>query len=247
MSFNPFDDRPYGLKSKLALTYTLLILVNGVAWTWAFIAFFNWPTLLSTALLASTFGLRHAFDADHIAAIDNVVRKLMQEGKLPYSAGFFFLAGSLDRRGASAPAVKDRLDAFDDAGGGVIDALPSGRCSCWSSGSPTCSSSKAYGRRSPRVRHGGTLADEDLVMLLAGRGFLARIFRPLFSVISRSWQNVPIGFLFGLGFDTTTEIRLLGASLHPGRARVVALDNPRVSRVVHGGHVADGYDRQRAG
>src|SRR5277367_3906850 len=67
--------------------------VNFGAWIWAFLAFHDKPVLLGTAFLAYTFGLRHAVDADHIAAIDNVTRKLMQEGKRPLSVGFFFSLG----------------------------------------------------------------------------------------------------------------------------------------------------------
>jgi len=70
-----------------------LTCVNIGAWIWAILAFHNKPLLLGTALLAYAFGLRHAVDADHIAAIDNVTRKLMQEGKRPVSVGFFFALG----------------------------------------------------------------------------------------------------------------------------------------------------------
>jgi len=63
-----------------------------------------------------------------------------------------------------------------------------------------------------RARRGERIIDEDLDALLAGRGLLARIFRPMFRVVSRSWHMYPIGFLFGLGFDTATEIGLLGIS-----------------------------------
>jgi high-affinity nickel-transport protein len=63
-----------------------------------------------------------------------------------------------------------------------------------------------------RVRRGEPYVDEDLDMLLANRGFLARLFRPLFRLITRSWHMYPLGFLFGLGFDTATEVGLLGIS-----------------------------------
>jgi high-affinity nickel-transport protein len=92
---NPFDDQPSRIKTKTAITYAVLITANVAAWTWALIAFVDRPILLGTAFLAYMFGLRHAFDADHIAAIDNVVRKLMQDGKAPYSVGFFFFIGTL--------------------------------------------------------------------------------------------------------------------------------------------------------
>jgi high-affinity nickel-transport protein len=63
-----------------------------------------------------------------------------------------------------------------------------------------------------RVRRGEPYVDEDLDLLLSGRGFLARIFRPVFGMIRRSWHMYPLGLLFGLGFDTATEIGLLGIS-----------------------------------
>jgi high-affinity nickel permease len=69
--------------------YAVLLLANLAAWAWAVLVFRHQPVLLGTALLAYGFGLRHAVDADHIAAIDNVTRKLMQEGKRPVTVGFF--------------------------------------------------------------------------------------------------------------------------------------------------------------
>ncbi|HEX4173921.1 MAG TPA: HoxN/HupN/NixA family nickel/cobalt transporter, partial [Acetobacteraceae bacterium] len=90
---NPFDDGPTRTGTKVAVIFCVLLAANIVAWLWAWIAFGYGPTLLGIALLAYVLGLRHAFDADHIAAIDNVVRKLMQQGKAPYAAGFFFSLG----------------------------------------------------------------------------------------------------------------------------------------------------------
>ena len=71
----------------------MLIAANLAAWGWALITFHDKPVLLGTAFLAYSFGLRHAVDADHIAAIDNVTRKLMQEGKKPLTVGLFFSLG----------------------------------------------------------------------------------------------------------------------------------------------------------
>ena len=84
---------PSNVKSRMVFLYVLLIGFNAGAWIWALIAFHNHPVLLGTAFLAYTFGLRHAVDADHIAAIDNVTRKLMQQGKRPVGVGFFFSLG----------------------------------------------------------------------------------------------------------------------------------------------------------
>jgi nickel/cobalt transporter (NiCoT) family protein len=73
---NPFDDRPSRIKAKAAIIYSILLAANIAAWIWALTAFADRPVLLGTALLAYMFGLRHAFGAGHIAAIDSVVRKL---------------------------------------------------------------------------------------------------------------------------------------------------------------------------
>ena len=102
----------------------LLAAVNVGAWVWALIAFHDYPVLLGTSLLAYTFGLRHAVDADHIAAIDNVTRKLMQQGKRPVGVGFFFSLGhSTIVFGLSiaialtSVALKDRFDSLEYIGG----------------------------------------------------------------------------------------------------------------------------------
>src|ERR1700684_671561 len=88
-----FDDAAGNLRKKVFGIYILFFLFNAGAWLWAVIAFRHYPLLLGTALLAYSFGLRHAVDADHIAAIDNVTRKLMQEGKRPVGVGFMFSLG----------------------------------------------------------------------------------------------------------------------------------------------------------
>src|SRR5580692_6530809 len=88
-----FNDQNADLSRKLTGIYGVLIAANILAWAWALIAFRDYPVLVGTAFLAYAFGLRHAVDADHIAAIDNVTRKLMQEGKRPLAVGLFFSLG----------------------------------------------------------------------------------------------------------------------------------------------------------
>src|SRR5271167_1195835 len=88
-----FDDAANLVRPKVIGLYMVLIAANLLAWAWAFAAFHGYPLLLATGLIAYGFGLRHAVDADHIAAIDNVTRKLMQEGKRPIAVGFFFSLG----------------------------------------------------------------------------------------------------------------------------------------------------------
>lgn len=212
-----FDDKPHRFPFKIVTTMVLLGAANALAWGWAFTLFHSRPALLGTALLAWVFGLRHAVDADHIAAIDNVVRKLMQEGKRPVSTGLFFSLGHSTvvviasvLIAATAAIFQYDLEAFK-AIGGVIGTSVSATFlliialanlvilrGVW----------KAFqGARAGRAVH-----EESLDLLLSGRGFLARIFRPLFAMVRKSWHMYPLGFLFGLGFDTATEVGLLGIS-----------------------------------
>jgi high-affinity nickel-transport protein len=214
---NPFDDQPERARAKVALTYILLVFFNVAAWVWAWLAFSDRPTLLGTALLAYMFGLRHAFDADHIAAIDNVVRKLMQEKKSPFAVGFFFSLGHSSivvfasvAIAATAAAMQTRLDWFHNIGG-VIGTMVSALF-LLVIGIANLFVLKGIWAAFNRARRGEKIVDEDLDALLAGGGFLARIFRPMFKVVTRSWHMYPIGFLFGLGFDTATEIGVLGIS-----------------------------------
>ena len=88
-----FNDGTSDMRNKTLGMYGLLLGLNLFAWAWALAAFHGNAAMLGSCLLAYSFGLRHAFDADHIAAIDNVTRKLMQEGKRPVSVGFFFSLG----------------------------------------------------------------------------------------------------------------------------------------------------------
>jgi len=187
------------------------------AWGWALIAFRDYPLQLGTAFLAYTFGLRHAVDADHIAAIDNVTRKLMQEGKRPAAAGFFFSLGhsTIVWLGTiviavTAAAFKNKIDAFK-AIGGVAGTLVSASF-LLSIAIMNIFVLAAIYKTFRHVKAGGAYAEEDLNVLLSGGGFLSRLFRPLFGAITRSWHMYPLGFLFGLGFDTATEIGLLGLS-----------------------------------
>jgi high-affinity nickel-transport protein len=217
MILNPFDDRPERARTKVVRTYILLAAFNIGTWAWAWFAFSDRPTLLGTAFLAYMFGLRHAFDADHIAAIDNVVRKLVQEKKAPFAVGFFFSLGHSSivvlasiAIAATAAAMQARLDWFHNIGG-VIGTTVSALF-LLAVGIANLFVLRGVWGAFNRARRGEKIVDEDLDALLAGGGFLARIFRPMFKVVTRSWHMYPIGFLFGLGFDTATEIGVLGIS-----------------------------------
>ena len=197
--------------------YSLLIGANVAAWIWALVAFHTHPVLLGTALLAYAFGLRHAVDADHIAAIDNVTRKLMQQGKRPVSVGFFFSLGhSTIVFGLSvvialtSVAIKNHFDSFE-AIGGVIGTAVSAFFLLAIALANIMVLISVY-QTFQNVRRGGRFTDESLNLILSKRGFFGRIFRSLFQLIEHGWQMYPVGFLFGLGFDTATEVGLLGIS-----------------------------------
>jgi nickel/cobalt transporter (NiCoT) family protein len=212
--FNDGSDR---MSRKIAGLYALLIAANLAAWAWALIAFHGHPLLLGTAFLAYSFGLRHAFDADHIAAIDNVTRKLMQEGKRPVTVGFFFSLGHSTVVVAlavaialTAAALQGHFDALKEVGG-LIGTSVSALFLFAIAGANVVVLVQVY-RAFKFVTKGHGLAEEDIDQILAKRGFLGRLFRPLFRLIERSWHMYPLGFLFGLGFDTATEVGLLGIS-----------------------------------
>jgi len=210
-----FSDSSTKVRSKLFGIYGVLIAINVLAWIWAVVAFRDHPVLLGTALLAYGFGLRHAVDADHIAAIDNVTRKLMQEKKRPVAVGFFFSLGHSTvvvlasvAVAITASAMQSRFDHYKEIGG-IVGTLVSALF-LFAIALMNLIILRSIYRAWRNVRNGGIYKDDDFDLLLADRGFLARIFRPLFRVITRSWHMYPLGFLFGLGFDTATEIGLLG-------------------------------------
>ncbi len=212
-----FNDASTELRSKVVGIYVLLTAFNVGAWVWAFVAFRGQPVLLGTALLAYTFGLRHAVDADHIAAIDNVTRKLLHEGRSPLSVGLFFSLGHstivIAMTVAVALTTASLTTHFEE-----MKALGSVISTCVSAFFLlvlACANMLIFVsvlRTFRAVQRGEPLVEEDLDLLLGNRGFLARIFRPLFRLASRSWHLYPIGFLFGLGFDTATEVALFGIS-----------------------------------
>ena len=212
-----FNDAATNVKSKVAGIYGVLLALNAAAWFWAFVTFRHYPLLLGTAFLAYSFGLRHAVDADHIAAIDNVTRKLMQEGKRPVAVGFLFSLGhsTIVVLGSAAIAgttvlLKHDVGAFRSVGG-IIGTVVSTLFLFGIAFANLIVLRSIYAAFA-RVRRGEPYVEEDLDLLLAGRGFLARLFRPMFAMIRRSWHMYPLGVLFGLGFDTATEIGLLGIS-----------------------------------
>ncbi|HYY46462.1 MAG TPA: HoxN/HupN/NixA family nickel/cobalt transporter [Candidatus Angelobacter sp.] len=173
----------------------------------------RYPALAGAGILAYTLGLRHAFDADHIAAIDNTTRKLLQQGQKPMGVGFFFSLGHSTvvfvmaiALGLAAQFVSQNINSFKSVGGvigtsisglflyviGIINLVA------------LIGIIQVF-RNLRRGRYDAGALDEQLI----SGGIIFPFLRPLFRFITRSWQMYPMGVMFGLGFDTATEVALL--------------------------------------
>src|SRR5262249_41829691 len=158
-----------------------LLTANVAAWAWALIAFHEHPVLLGTCFLAYSFGLRHAVDADHIAAIDNVTRKLMQDGKRPLTVGLFFSLGHstvviLATVGVAlgSAAFKNELEEFP-AIGSMIGVSVSAAFLLTIAAINVVILINVYAAFQ-RVKNGGSYVAEELDLQLAKGGFFARVF-----------------------------------------------------------------------
>lgn len=208
-----------GVRSRIITLYSVLITFNVVAWALAFVAStqLHDPKYLGLAVLAYGLGLRHAVDADHISAIDNVTRKLMQDGKRPVAVGTFFSLGHstiviLLSAGLAAASlfVQKELPTFQ-AIGGLIGTSVSALFLYLIAALNIIILLDIF-KTFRSVTRGGAYNEEKIEDFLNQRGFFARFFRPLFTLVKESWLMYPVGFLFGLGFDTASEVGLLALS-----------------------------------
>ena len=202
-------------RPNLILLVVFLIGANIVAWLWALTAFSHNTSLLALSLIAWCYGLRHAVDADHIAAIDSATRKLMQQNKRALTTGAWFSLGHstivvLASMGIAltTSVFKQHMVWFQNIGG-IIGTTVSAAfllilatinliifCQVW----------KAF----RHLKRSGIydLSTEDATV----SGPLNWLFRSAFRLVGKDWHMYFVGFLFGLGFDTATEISLLGIS-----------------------------------
>ena len=209
-----------GERSRLAAFFGGVGLLHIVGWGLLLFYGVGHPTILALGGLAYTFGLRHAFDADHISAIDNTTRKLLQDGRKPVGVGFFFSLGHSTVVFLIAVAlgltVKWIVDGVVSDGGqlrnigGLIGTLVSGGFLVLI-GILNLVILLDIVRVYRRMK-GGEYDRDSLEHELTAGGFMTRIFGRLFRVIDHSWQMYPIGFLFGLGFDTASEVAFLAIS-----------------------------------
>jgi high-affinity nickel-transport protein len=205
------------IRRRIVVIYSVLVAFSIAIWAWALIALNGQPVLLGTAMVAYGLGLRHAVDADHIAAIDNVTRRLMQGGKQPVAVGLFFALGHSSVVLLASASVAFTA-SFVGAHSAALQHLTATLGTLlsfgflWLIAIMNLLALRNTWAAFRHVRRGGIYRPEDLDALLVGGGPAARFLRPLFGLMRHSWQMLPLGFLFGLGFETATEVMLLGMS-----------------------------------
>jgi len=196
-------------------TYAAIVValhVAGWGWMWLYVAP-QYPFMLGLAGLAYSFGLRHAFDADHIAAIDNTTRRLMTDDRRPFGVGFFFSLGHSTIVFAMTLAlalatryVTQKLPALQSFGH-VFGTTVSGLF-LYAIGILNLLVMIDTVRMFRALRRGAVSPDAAGAALTAG-GVMTRLFNRVFRIATKSWHMYFVGLLFGLGFDTASEIGLL--------------------------------------
>jgi nickel/cobalt transporter (NiCoT) family protein len=210
------DDTP-GLRARVIGIYVLLLCVNVALWTLALVTSMSFPVTLALAASAYTLGLRHALDADHIAAIDNVTRRMMHEQKKPVAIGLFFSLGHstvvfvvavLVGLGAAyiRGSISNQQSPLETTAGLIGTGVSAFFLLAMAAINLVILVQIVRAFRG--MTRGGSYSEDDVDQMLNQRGFFARIFRGLFRTIDHSWKMYPVGILFGLGFDTATEIGL---------------------------------------
>lgn len=213
------------LKKRLLLMFIIIGALNIGVWVYALLVSKHYPILLGLISLAYGLGLRHAVDADHIAAIDNTVRKMMRDGKRPVAVGFFFSLGHSTivillsiLVAFSASFVKNYLPSFQSTGSligslvssffllliGVINLVV------------LIDIFKIWKRAIKKKKITENILEEHLET----QGLITRLLRPLLKAVGSSWNMYFVGFLFGLGFDTASEVALLSISAASGASGI---------------------------
>jgi len=217
---------PYTLDAREKRGATIIYAVIVAATVFGFVATVmigrTWGIFIGLGVLAYTLGLRHGVDADHICAIDNTTRKLLQDGQKPYTVGTWFslghstiVMGMLFGLVVAARFVISAYPTFQSVGAILGTAISGGFLYIiafinllifW----------EVY--LIFRQLRAGTLDNERLEKQLNSRGFMNRYFNWLFKFVNKPWQIYPVGVLFGLGFDTATEVTLIAITVTVGTA-----------------------------
>ncbi|KAA8563763.1 hypothetical protein EYC84_011781 [Monilinia fructicola] len=199
---------------------SLLILINVIIWVVVAIVLRSHPLLSSSAVLSYTFGLRHALDADHISAIDLMTRRLIASGSphtsQPVTVGTWFSLGhstiviiTCIVVAATSGALESRFNSFRNVGGIIGTGVSAGVLILLGIGN-------AWILWRLVVKLKAVLREEvdgdggETGLGFEGGGIMMRVLRKVFKVIDRPWKMYPLGVLFGLGFDTSSEIAVLG-------------------------------------
>lgn len=205
----------------MLITISLLLLLNTIVWSLAISYSKFYPFLFGLISLSYGLGLRHAVDADHIAAIDNTQRKLIKDGKKPVATGLFFSLGhstiviilsllisfSSFFINNNLPNLK-QIASIIGAGVSSIFLLIIGIINLFI----FIDLYKIW----RHVNKGGYFHESHIDEHLHNRGLIAKLIKPFLKTISNSWNMYPLGLLFGLGFDTASEIALLSLSAISG-------------------------------
>jgi high-affinity nickel-transport protein len=200
-------------RERVAAIFMILAALNVSAWIALFALSSKYSLFLSLGTLAYLLGLRHALDADHIAAIDNATRKLAQNGGRPAGTGLFFSLGhstvvvllsiAIVVAGAYATSTIPSVRAIGSIAGTGVSALFLYAIGAFN----LLILIDIYKAARASKSESWDIAKMD--DMLAKRGFMNRILGSRLDFISKSWHMYPVGFLFGLGFDTASEIGLL--------------------------------------
>jgi high-affinity nickel-transport protein len=209
-----------GESVKVVVVYLLLGLATVLGFVLSSVVGRLSVLLAGLGVVAYVFGLRHGVDADHIAAIDNTTRKLMQQRQSPFTVGLWFslghstiVVGLIIALVLATRVVVGRLPLLESSGA-VLGSTVSG-IFLWLIGIVNVVILLSIYRLFKEMRR-GTMNQEKLEELLDDRGFMNRYFKPLFKVVKKPWQIFPVGVLFGLGFDTATEVALIAVSVGVG-------------------------------
>jgi high-affinity nickel-transport protein len=212
----------HGFPTNSLLIIGLLIAVNLVVWVAVAIVLRFHPALISSAALSYTLGLRHALDADHISAIDLMTRRLIASGQRPATVGTFFSLGhstiviiTCIVVAATSGALRDRFDNFSHIGNIIGTSVSAAVLIilCVGNGWVLYKLVQRLKEVLADQRRQQLEGEDPIVQdqfALEGAGFLARVFKRLFRVIDRPWKMYPLGVVFGLGFDTSSEIAIIG-------------------------------------
>lgn len=219
----------HGIPAPTIRIIALLVSINIAIWIVAGIILHFHPSLISPAALSYVLGLRHALDADHISAIDLMTRRLIASGQRPVTVGTFFSLGhstivivTCVVVAATSGALRDRFDGFTRVGNIIGTSVSAAFLLLLCAGNgwvlyKLIRRLRVVLEQERRKALTGEVVEEEdeeaaTNLKLEGEGFLANVFRKVFRVVDRPWKMFPLGILFGLGFDTSSEIAILGLS-----------------------------------